>query len=89
MAVLLADLVNLHDVGMLQAGDGFGLFTETSNLLGVGIFAGENHLERHEALEVDLAGLVNPSHPTAAQDAQDLITGDHGPFPIERPRWRR
>ena len=44
-AVGLADLVDLHDVGVLQAGDGLRLGQEAGGGLGVGVGAGQDHLQ--------------------------------------------
>ena len=44
-AVVLADLVDLHDVGMLQAGDGLGLGAEAGQFRAAGVAAGQDHLQ--------------------------------------------
>ncbi len=48
-AVALADLVNLHDIRVLQARDGLGLGAEARQLVRPRVAAGEDHLERPPA----------------------------------------
>ena len=68
---MLADLVDLHDVGVLQPGDGLGLGAEAGQLLpSPACAAGQDHLEGDEAVEPDLPGLVDDAHAAAAQLAQ-------------------
>ena len=40
--------------------------------------AGQDHLQGDEAVEPDLAGLVDDAHAAAAQLAEDLVAGDLG-----------
>jgi hypothetical protein len=75
-AVVLANLVDLHDVGVLQAGDRLGLGLEAAQLLAAGVAAAQDHLEGDEALELQVPGLVYDSHAAAAQHPQDLVPGD-------------
>ena len=50
-AVLLADFVDLHDVRVLQAGDGFRFALEASALRRPSMPAGQDHLQRDLTLE--------------------------------------
>src|SRR5438128_2690960 len=50
-AVVLADLVDLHDVGVLEPGHGLGLRTESNPRRRVAVSARRDHFERHQALE--------------------------------------
>jgi len=77
-AVGLADVVDLHDIGVLQAGDGLRLGQEASYALGTGMGTAQDHLEDAEAIKAHLAGAVDDAHPTAAELAHDFITGDGG-----------
>ena len=77
-AVGLADVVDLHDVGVLQAGDGLRLGQEAGGGLGAGMGAGQDHLQGAGAVQADLPGLVDDAHAAAAQLAQDLVAGDGG-----------
>ena len=42
---MVADLVDLHDVDVLQPGDGLGLGQEAGQLVVVGVGPGEHHLQ--------------------------------------------
>ena len=75
----LADVVDLDDIGVLEAGDGLGLPVEAGQGLGAGVGAGQDHLERDQTTQVDLAGLVNDPHAAAAQLLEDLEAGDGRP----------
>ena len=44
--------------------------------VGAGVAAGQDHLEGDDAVEPELAGLVDDAHAAAAQLAQDLVAGD-------------
>ena len=50
-AVGLADVVDLHDVGVLQAGDGLGLGQEAGDGLGAGMSTGQDHLQDARAVQ--------------------------------------
>jgi hypothetical protein len=50
-AVVLADLVDGHDVGVFQAGKRLGLATEPFELLGPGIGSAEEHLQGDDAVQ--------------------------------------
>ena len=75
---MLADVVDLDDVGVLEPGDGLGLGEEAGGGLGAGVRAGQDHLQGDGAVEPDLAGLVDDAHAAAAQLAQDLVAGERG-----------
>ena len=75
-AVVFAHLENLHDVGVLQTGDGLGLDAEALQLLRSGAGAGADHFEGNQALERPVPGLVNDAHAAPAQLFQDLISGN-------------
>ena len=88
-AVGLADVVDLHDVGVLQPRDGLGLGQESDDRLGVGMGTGQDHLEGARAVEADLPGPVDDAHAAAAQLAQDLVALDDRDRPLSRSRRRR
>src|SRR5262249_60165341 len=75
-AVALADLEDLDDVGMLEAGDRLALDAESFELVLAGMLAGDHHLEGDDPVEPGLPRLVNHAHPAPAELAQDLISID-------------
>ena len=85
-AVVVAEGVDLDDVRVVQPGDGLGLGQEADGRLGPGVVAGQDHLQGDEAVEPDLAGLVDDAHAAAAQLAEDLVAGD-APGGPPRSRW--
>jgi hypothetical protein len=56
-----------------QPGDGLRFRAKASQVGGAGIFAGENHLEGDQAIELDVPRLVNHSHAAAAQLGEDFV----------------
>src|SRR5262245_2299484 len=64
-ALVLADFVDRHDVRMIQVGGGFRLRPEAGNVSWCGQCSMDDHLERDEAIETDLPGLVDHSHAAA------------------------
>jgi len=70
-----ADLVDLDDVRVLQAGHGFDFDAEAGP--GVEVRRG-NHLHGHDAVQCDLAGFVNDAHATPADFFEHLVTADEG-----------
>ncbi len=73
--VLLTDLEHLDDVGVLQAGDGFGLGAKAGQLNVAGVRPGEDHLEGHLALQLDLPRTVHDAHAAPPQLGQDFVAG--------------
>ena len=59
---MVANLVNRHDVGVVKVGGKLGLPAKTSALGGGGHRSRENHLQRHDALQGGVLGLVNDAH---------------------------
>ena len=86
LALVLADLVDLDDVGVLQAGDGLRLGAEAVALVAPGMAAGQDHLESDEAVESELPRLVDDAHAAAADLLHDLVTG-HGRQQERGRRW--
>ncbi len=81
-AFRLADLVNLDDAGVVQAGHRLRLGLEARPVHLPGQAAREDHLERHRALQAELAGLVDDAHAAPPQFLQQLVAGH------VRPRGR-
>ena len=88
----LADVIDLDDVGMPQAGHGLGFLAKALELLRPRVRPGQDHLQGHEPIEPDLPGLVDDTHAAAAELAEDLVIGDHrrlarhGPAGLARGR---
>ncbi len=82
---MLANLVDLHDVGMLEPGDGLALPAEPRALGRPRVGSRQDHLQGDNPGQPDLPCLVNNTHPAAAEDAQDLITR-HGHIASRRHR---
>ena len=70
---VLADLVDLHDMGMLEAGDRLRLAPEAVELSGRGVGTREQHLEGDQAVQPELPGLVDDPHSAPAQLGEDFI----------------
>ena len=75
-AVGLAEVVDLDDVGMAEPGDGLGLDQEPLAMLGVGVLAVADHLQRDDPVQRAVPGLVDDAHAAAAQLGQDLELGE-------------
>ena len=78
-AVVLGDVVNLHDVWMLQARDRLRLGMKGGPLLWAGMSSGQDHLQGHHPFEGRLSGSVDDAHAAASQLSQDFITGESRP----------
>ncbi len=74
-----ADLEQLHDIRMLQAGNGLG-FGEKARAIAVAcVIAGENHLQCHEPAKFFLPGEINDTHAATAEFANDFVAGNSRP----------
>ena len=69
VALVLADLVDRHDVRVIQMSGRLGLETESLQVVGGGEPAGTHHLEREHAVQAHLAGLVDDTHPALRDDS--------------------
>src|SRR5712692_2198803 len=82
LAVLLADIVNRADVGMIERGGGFGFAAEALECGGALRGFRRKKLQRDEALEAGVFGFVDDAHATAAQLLEYAIVrdrqADHG-----------
>ena len=72
-AVLIADLVDRHDVRMIEVRGQLGLAAEPGSLRGRRQRARENHLQRHEPLQLEVPGLVNDPHATPGNFLQQEV----------------
>ena len=75
-SVVLVDLMNLHDIGMLQVSDGLGLGSETHRLDRPGVGAAQNHLQGDDTIELHLPGFIDDSHAASPQFLQHLVSGN-------------
>ena len=82
---MLADLVDLHDVRVLQLGHRLRLGAEAGQLLRAGVVARQDHLQGDDPVQLHLPGLVDHAHAAAAQLAEDLVAGHDGPRRGTRP----
>ena len=76
LALVLADLVDRHDAGMVEVGGGLGLGVEPLDVGLVGELAGEDHLERDGPIQADLPGLEDDAHAAAGDLADDLVVAE-------------
>ena len=95
LAMLIVDFVNGADVGMVEGGGGLGFALEAAEGLRIlGDFVGQE-LERDEATEFDVLGLVDDSHAATAEFLDDAVVRDgladqSGKIPdLGRPILRR
>ena len=70
---LHAKVIDLHDIGMAQAGDGRRFTLETGTELFVGGKMRGQHLDGHIAVEHRLVALVDLGHPPLPQGRQHTI----------------
>ena len=67
LAVVLADLVDRDDAGVVEQRDGLGLVLKPTQLGVVGQEPGLHHLESDRPVETDLPGLVDHAHAAPPQ----------------------
>ena len=82
LAILLANVVDGADVGMVQRGSGLGLALKAAERRGIlGHFIGQK-LERDKAMQPRVFRFVNHTHPAAAQLLDNAVVrnglSDHG-----------
>ena len=83
LAVVLADLVDRDDAGVVQQGDGLGLVLEPTQFVTIGQDAGLDHLQGDGPVEADLSGPVDDPHSAPAHLPGDLgvaEVADPGPL---------
>ena len=98
LTIVLAHLVDGHDVGVMQIGRRLGLRQEALQRGGIGQLARQNHFYRHNAVETHLPGLVDHAHSASSDFLQQLVIAEvakfgDGGFRISdfglRTVWRR
>ncbi len=86
---MLVNIVNRADVGMIEGGGGLGFALEAlQGLMVLGHFF-RQELERDEAVELGVLGLVDNTHPTAPKLLNNPVMrddrADHG---FETRNWK-
>ena len=76
LAVLLAVVVDGDDVRVVQAGRGLGLALEALAQRVVGAELGGDRLDRHEAVQDRVVGLVDLAHRALTDLFKDLVLPD-------------
>ncbi len=76
LAVVAADFVDGHDVGVVQVGGGLGLLAKAGHIGRAGELTAQDHLERHNAIERDLPRPVHDAHAAAGDLLQKLIIAE-------------
>ena len=73
-AVEFAEVVDLHDAGMLQSRDGLGFGAKPLTIFWIaGMHVGQ-HLERDVTIQPDIFGLVYNGHSAASEFADDAVS---------------
>ena len=76
LTVVLADLVDRHDAGMIEIGSGFGFQVEALDLVFARELPGQDHLERDGPVEADLPRPVYHPHAAAGDLAEQLVVAE-------------
>ena len=76
LALVLAHLVDRHDVGVVEVRRRLGLGVEPLDVTARGEAAGEDHLERDEPVERHLPRLVDDPHPAPGDLLQQLVVAE-------------
>ena len=77
-AVVLAKIVDLHDVGVLQARHGFHFNSESCQNLRLRMPSCQDHFQCNQSPELQVPGFVYHPHATVPKLLDDLKTGDVG-----------
>ena len=72
-AVLMADVVEHANVGMIEAGNGFGFAFETLLLHGIGRKMRGKNLDGDSAVEAGVARAIDFSHAASAEWREDFV----------------
>jgi hypothetical protein len=76
--IILADLVNRADVGMVQRRGGARLAAEALQCLWVASYIFGKELERDVSAQIGVFGLVDHAHAATPQLFKDAVVGDRG-----------
>ena len=86
LLVVLADIVNGDNVGMVEQGGRLGFQTEAGHVFGQGQTAGADHLEGDDSVERAMPGFVNHPHAAAGDLFDHFVLAD---FAARSQRGRR
>ena len=78
VALMLAHLVDRHDVRVVEVGHGLGLDAEPVDIGRAGEPAGQDHLQGHHTVQADLPRLVDDPHPAAGDLLKQLVVAEVG-----------
>jgi hypothetical protein len=73
---VVAHVVDPHDVLVPQARDRLRFVLEACPLVRAGIGAAQEHLQRDQPVEAQVAGLVDDAHAAAAEHGLHLVARD-------------
>src|SRR6202035_2226958 len=76
ISIVLVDLVNGADVGMVQGRSGLRLPLEAAERLRVFCDIIGKELQRHKAFQLGVLGLVDDTHPTSAEFLDNPVVGN-------------
>jgi hypothetical protein len=76
LPLVTADLINGHDIGMVQLDGGLHLSAEALQLGGRGPLPGEDHLQGHQPIEPHVSGLENHPHAAPGDLLQQLVIAE-------------
>src|SRR5262249_47424697 len=85
LAFNLTDIIDRHNVRVIELGRRFGLGSEALDLNLTGKLAGENHLQSDNTIEAYLAGAVNNAHSALRNFFEQLVIVETTEGLIERP----
>ena len=80
LASVLADLIDGHDARMIQFCRRLSLGVEPLHVVFAGQLPGQDHLQRHDPVQLHLPGLVNHAHPAAGDLLDQLVVAEEAGF---------
>jgi hypothetical protein len=78
LTVVVSDVMNGNDVRMIELGEGIRLAAEAVEVLPLGLLSTKDHLERHHAIQRNMACFVNDSHATTPKFVEDFVGWNRG-----------
>lgn len=71
--VLFSNIINLHNVGMVESGYGVGLSLKSGDEFRIGTKDWRKNFKCDDAIQGNLAGLIDYTHPATTQKSLDFI----------------